>query len=159
MKLPKILSSYIASIFIKKIVKQVIKDSVNVCLTENKGLGCLYYTVLIKDNNMTITELNIREPNYFLIINHTQRFYHIVKNNTVIFQGDYRVDQDPINIAEHDFIVYRHFSAAIELAALSQWKEFEHYIADNFEAIIKDIEYMDVSYSTMAHQLRLRMNT
>lgn len=159
MELVKVLKSCVTSFFVKKIIMQTVKDTVDSCLTEGKGLGCLYYTVIKGENDISLEEIDTGQHDYFVIINHNKQYYHIVKDNIVIFQGDYRADQDPVRIAKHDFVTYRRLSTAIELAALGQWETCEKYVADRYKEIIKDIEYMDVRCGPTAHELRLRMET
>lgn len=156
MDLLKILYACTTSFFIKKAIMKAIKDSVDICLAENRGLGCLYYTVIPKDGNVSVREM---QKDYVVIVNHNQQYYHIVKDNIVVFQGDYRRDQDPFRIAEHDFRVYRGLSTAIEMASLGMWKTFENYVRGNYKTILKDIDYMDVHCGLTAHGLKLRVET
>lgn len=144
---------------IKESLKKAIRDSVTVCLAANQGLGCLYYTVLTTDNDIGVFVLNLPGEEYFAIINYDLLKYSIVKDNIIIFQGDFRVSQDPVQTAVHDFTVYRSLTRAVELAALGSWFEFDDYVNRMWENIISDITLSDVQCSITAHELRLRVQT
>lgn len=152
-------NKYVKKKFIQKGLKKSIKDSVDICLNANQGLGCLYYTVLTTDNDIGIFILNLPGEEYFAIINYDLLKYSIVKNNIVIFQGDFRASQDPVQTAVHDFTVYRSLTRAIELAALGDWFEFDDYVNRMWENIISDITLSDIRCSITAHELRLRVET
>lgn len=151
--------NFIRKKFIKEGIKQAVRDSVNACLAVNQGLGCLYYTVLTTDNDIGIFVLNLPGEEYFAIINYDLLKYSIVKNNIVIFQGDFRASQDPVQTAVHDFTVYRSLTRAIELAASGNWFEFDDYVNGMWENILSDIALSDVQCSITAHELRLRVET
>lgn len=153
------ISEYVRSLLTKKAIKKAIKDSIHICLDNNQGLGCLYYTVLPSTGNFYVVRLNIVTYEYFAIIDYDNLKYHIVSNNLIVFSGDFRDGQDPIRIATHDFTVYRSLTKAIELACLGQWWEFNIYVNSNWETIMRDVADMDIRCSVTAHGLRLRVES
>ena len=159
MNILKTFNKYVEKKFIQKGLKKAIRDSVDICLNTNQGLGCLYYTVLTTDNDIGISVLNLPGEEYFVIINYDLLKYSIVKNNIVIFQGDFRASQDPVQTVVHDFTVYRSLTRAIELAASGDWFEFDDYVNRMWENIISDITLSDIRCSITAHELRLRVRT
>jgi len=148
----------IKKFFVRRCIEKALWDTVNACLEQNQGLGCLYYTIL-EGGNVTVHYLEESNAYYFVVVRHSDRKYAIVKNNLIVFQGDYKEHQDPVSTARHDFMAYGDLSKAIEMAALGFWEHLEEFLKYNWEDVMRDIERMDITCDVFAHSLRLKVHS
>ena len=138
-------------------ITEAVTDKVNYCLKENMGLGCLYCTVIDDACNIEVHQAQILDDMYFIIIDYDNRRYHVVKDKIIIYQSNYMFDDNIAGRAMYDFVRFRYFTRAIELAALGQWTNFRKFVYEEWEYIMDDITIMDAQGSLPAHMIRLEM--
>lgn len=130
------------------------------CLIENKGLGCLYYTVLEFGDNIEVHNIGPEEDggtNYFAIINHSKRLYFIIFANIIIWQGTYRINDNGLMIALRDFTTFRHLTRTVELISKSKWFDAKKYVNENCDDIMLEMAAMDTMGNATAHTLRVNV--
>lgn len=150
-------SKYITAFLIKKGIKKAIKDTVVTCLNANIGLGCVYYTVLPRTGHIEIQTLGTTLE-YVVIIDYDSLKYHIVKDKIIVFQGNFKASQNPVDVALNDFSSCRNLTNAIEGAALGLWEWFDSYVDHNWLKIINDITVTDAQGLVTAHEIRVRVH-
>lgn len=137
-----------------------IRETIKHCLEDNRGLGCVYYTVLESDDNLEVCNIGPEEDNgtdYYAIINHSKRIYFIIQDNVIVWQGNYRSNENGLRIALRDFTTFRHITRAVELMSKGLWFEAKHHIYEYCDDIMIEMAAMDTMGSATAHTLRVNV--
>lgn len=154
------LKVYLNKILVIYALIEGISATVKHCLIDNKGLGCAYYTVLESNDNLEVRNIGPEEDgstDYYAIINHSKMIYFIIQNNIIVWQGNYRSNEDGLRIALRDFSTFRHVTRAVELMSKGLWFDAKRHIHEYCDDIMIEMATMDTMGSTTAHTLRVNV--
>ena len=136
----KIVYWLFASRMINNTILYTIKDN----LENLRGIGVPIYIVYDSSRHETIGTIRISTPDgktstdYIVVIDNSTDEYYLVRNMIIVWQGLLQNWSSRPAKIRRDYMRNYTIMKSFELAALSNWKESEKFVNENYMDILKN---------------------